>query len=197
MLLIKCAAHRDDTAHLNGFMPRRLLKKVLPDRHSLSQRWFMRPFSTALKDPACWSVNRRGVIRGFALGAFICFIPLPVHLILAPIAAIVLRANVPVTLVTTFLVNPLTVLPAFFTAYWVGARILGTKLMPFNFAMNWDWVQMHLVQIWKPFLLGCLVTGLAAAALAYVVLTVVWRWRVAHYYHQRATRPKKTKPPQE
>lgn len=166
-------------------MPRRFLKKILPDRHSLAQRWFMRPFATTLRDPVYWTAHRRGVVRGFALGLFICFIPIPGHIFVGPFAAIALRANVPITLVTLFLVNPLTIVPTFFAAYWVGAHLIGAQLVPFHFAFSWDWVQTHLAQIWKPFLLGCLVLGVSAAALGYLLLSLIWRFQVTHRYQNR------------
>lgn len=174
-------------------MPRRLLKKLLPDRHKLSQRWFMRPFPAALKDPAYWTVHRRGVVRGFALGLFICFIPLPVHLLIAPIAAMAVRANVPVTLITLLLTNPLTYLPTFFTAYWVGVWLTGDKLMPFHFEPTWTWLEAHLAQIWQPFLLGCFVTGTVAALIGYMLLSLLWRWRVTREYRKRVGRFKNRK----
>src|SRR5262245_493695 len=170
-------------------MPRRLLKKIMPDRHALSQRWFMRPFAMALRNPVYWTVHRRGVLRAVALGLFICFIPLPIHLLLAPIAAILLRANVPVTVATLLLVNPLTYVPVYFAAYWVGVHITGTPPQPFDeFALTWDWVETRLVDIWKPFLVGCLVSGVVAAATGYWALALLWRIRVSHQYQQRPSR---------
>ncbi len=61
----------------------------------------------------------------FGLGLSICFIPLPVHLPLAALLAIVRRVNVPTIVGTMFLVNPFTVVPVFYTAYRVGAAVLG------------------------------------------------------------------------
>jgi uncharacterized protein (DUF2062 family) len=171
-------------------MPRRTLKKFLPNRHALAERWFMRPFGSILHDPVYWTAHRRGVVRAFAIGLFICFIPLPIHLLIAPIAAIALRANVPVAIVTTFLVNPFTAVPTFFTAYWIGVHLTGSPLIP-QFTPNWDWVTTHLTQIWKPLLVGCLFTGVAIAAAGYALLSIIWRWRVTHRYQTRSGRLRK------
>ena len=100
-------------------MPRPFLKRILPDRHSLAHRWYLRPFRGALRNPAYWTLHRRSVIRAVTLGLFICFVPLPVHLLLAPTAAILLRANLPLSMLTILLVNPLTMVPV---AFW---RLLG------------------------------------------------------------------------
>jgi len=169
-------------------MPRRLLKKLLPNRHDLIQRWFLRPFGNALRDPVYWTVHRRGVLRAFALGLFVCFVPVPIHLLVTPLLAILLRANIPVAMATIFLVNPLTFAPVYFFAYWVGAQLLDVAMSPFQFALSWDWVQTRLVEIWKPFLLGCLVCAVAASIAGYWSLELLWRVRAANRYQRRPGR---------
>ncbi|HZF25414.1 MAG TPA: DUF2062 domain-containing protein [Steroidobacteraceae bacterium] len=169
-------------------MPRRLLKRLLPDRHSLAQRWYMRPFRGALSNPAYWTLHRRSVIRAVALGLFICFIPLPVHLLLAPLVAILFRANLPLSVATILLVNPFTVVPVFFGAYWVGTALTGSNLETFDFSLTWEWVSEYLPAIWKPFLLGCLVSGTLAALSGYLVMSIWWRQHVMHRYQRRVAR---------
>ena len=41
---------------------------------------------------------------------------------------------------------------------------------------------------WKPFLLGCLICGLSAGSLGYFAINMLWRWQVAHKWHQRKRR---------
>ncbi len=169
-------------------MPRRILNRLLPDRHSLAQRWYLRPFRGALSNPAYWTLRRRSALRAVALGLFICFVPLPVHLLLAPLAAILLRANLPLSVATILLVNPFTAVPVFFGAYWVGAVLTGSSLQDFDFSLTWEWASGSLVEIWKPFLLGCLVSGTLAALLGYFAASVWWRQHVLHRYQLRRTR---------
>jgi uncharacterized protein (DUF2062 family) len=169
-------------------MPRPLLKRILPDRHSLARRWYLRPFRGALSNPAYWTLHRRSVIRAVTLGLFICFVPLPVHLLLAPTVAILLRANLPLSMLTILLVNPLTMVPVFFGAYWVGTVLTGSNLESFDFALTWDWASENLVVIWKPFLLGCLVSGTLAALSGYLAMSVWWRQHVMHRYQRRVAR---------
>lgn len=142
----------------------------------------------ALRHPVYWTVHRRAVLRAVALGLFVCFIPLPIHLLVAPVAAVLLRANLPVTIAVLLLANPLTYVPLFFGAYWVGTHITGTPPQPFDFAFTWEWVETKLVLIWKPFLVGCLVCGVAAAALGYWSLALLWRVRVTNRYQRRPGR---------
>src|SRR3954470_21027227 len=68
-------------------MPRRLFKPLSRQRHRWKERWFMRPFRVVLEHPVYWSLNRRSVTRAFALGLFLAFVPLPIHMLLAALLA--------------------------------------------------------------------------------------------------------------
>ena len=72
-------------------MPRRLLKRLVPAPHTLRERWFLRPFGARLADPQLWTLHRRGVTHAFGAGLAICFVPLPVHLLLATSVAVIWR----------------------------------------------------------------------------------------------------------
>src|SRR2546430_9827368 len=93
-------------------VPRRLLKRLIPDPHTLRERWFLRPFGARITNPLLWTLHRRGVTPAFGAGLAICFVPLPVHLILATSVAVIWRLNIPVICGTTLLLNPFTAVPA-------------------------------------------------------------------------------------
>jgi uncharacterized protein (DUF2062 family) len=61
-------------------------------------------------------------------------------------------------------------------------------LVQFAFALDWQWVETRLSVIWKPFLLGCLVCGVLAGVLGYLLLAVLWRVRVIKRYQKRPAR---------
>ncbi|MBC7982924.1 MAG: DUF2062 domain-containing protein [Candidatus Obscuribacterales bacterium] len=145
----------------------------------------MRPFQKLLEHPAYWSLNRRNVTRAVALGMFIAFIPLPIHVVGAAAGALLLRINVPVTIATVFVNNPLTMVPLFYFAYWLGAHLLGTPLHNFDIEMSWQWLQTGLLPIWQPFLLGCFVLSVGSAALTYVLLGGIWHLTLVLKYHER------------
>src|SRR5918992_1716992 len=133
---------------LASSMPRRVFKPLSRQRHRWKARWFMRPFRLLLEHPAYWSLNRRSVTRAFALGLFIAFVPLPIHVILSAVLALVLRLNVPAAIVGTFIANPLTLVPMYWAAYRLGADLLDTPVRKVAFAMNWEWLTTTLVPIW-------------------------------------------------
>jgi uncharacterized protein (DUF2062 family) len=166
-------------------MPRRVFKPLSRQRQRWKDRWFMRPFRLLLEHPVYWSLNRRNVTRAFALGLLISFVPIPVHFLLATVLALTFRLNIPAAILGTFLTNPLTMVPMYMGAYWVGSHLLGINTHPVAFAMTWEWLTTSLLPIWKPFLLGCLVLGLGAAVVGYALLGGIWHLGLVLKYHER------------
>jgi len=166
-------------------MPRRVFKSLSRQRHRWKSRWFMRPFKLLLDHPAYWSLNRRNVARAFALGLFLAFIPLPVHLIVAVALGLALRLNIPVAVTGTLLANPLTIVPMYVTAYWVGCHLLGIQERRFAFEMSWEWLTTRLLPVWKPFLLGCFVMGTVTALVGYALLAGLWHLSLVIKYRKR------------
>ncbi|HZO21092.1 MAG TPA: DUF2062 domain-containing protein [Steroidobacteraceae bacterium] len=166
-------------------MPRRLIKRLTPSPGSLQNRWFLRPFAHRLADPQLWGLCRRGVTGAFGAGLAICFIPLPVHLIVSSLLAVIFRLNIPVIIATVMLINPLTIVPVYYVAYRIGAALLGMPPEHFAFQMSWAWTHANLEPVWKAFLVGCLVCGVVAGVLGWMILELVWRWRVSVRYRSR------------
>ena len=167
-------------------MPRRLLKRIASHPHLHlhlrlhSGRWYLRGFGAQLTDPRLWSLQRRGVTGAFGAGLAICFVPLPVHLPLAILVAIVWRLNLPTTLATVWIVNPFTIVPIYYAAYRIGAAITGVEPHAFGFRMSFDWLEHGLGPMWKPFLVGCLASAILCGVLGWLGLELLWRWRVVN-----------------
>ena len=166
-------------------MPRLFFRKITPHRDTLKNHWVLRPFTRFFSDPRLWSLQRRTVTPALGAGLFLCFVPLPMHVPLAVVVAIFCRIHVPTALVATLLVNPLTVVPVYYLAYKVGLAVTGAPSYPFRFEMSWHWVQNGLGPMWKPFLVGCGVTGALAGLLGYALLDLLWRYRVRKRYRER------------
>ena len=146
---------------------RRLLRR-LPHRTNIGRypvvRWFA---EAARRRPYLWSFQSGEVRRALYVGAVIAFLPLyGLQLFLAFWAAVLLRANLPVTCGLQLLTNPVTVGPAYLLAYRVGIAIIdglevGEGLTPMGTRIN-------------ALFLGGLLLGLACA----VVLDLAYRFTV-------------------
>jgi hypothetical protein len=166
-------------------MPREFLKRFMRSADSLKGRWFLRLFGARVAHPGLWSLQRRAVTGAFGAGLAICFVPLPVHLPVAALCAIVWRLNVPTIFATVFIVNPLTALPIYYTAYRVGAIALREPTRRFVFHPSWEWLQHGLGPAWKPFLIGCLICSVVAGFSGRFGLELLWRVRVRSRYRKR------------
>jgi len=170
-------------------MSRRFLQRVLPAPQTLKDRWFLKPFGERLADPHLWALHRRGVTSAFGVGLAVCFVPLPVHLVLASVIAVTWRLNVPVACGTTFLLNPFTAVPAYYFAYRVGAALLHSPPHHFRFVPTFGWFRHALAPIWQPFFAGCVVCAILAGILGWAVFEMIWRWRVTSRYRNRHVLP--------
>ena len=166
-------------------MPRRFFKKVLPRPRHLRDQWFLRPFDALLHDPALWAIHRRSVVRALALGLFIAMVPSPGQTALAGAAAMILRVNLPVALLATWVNNPVTMGPLFYLAYRIGNELLGLPPQPFELELSFEWLAAELGRIWQPLLLGCLILGTTIATIGFSILNLLWRLMLAYRFRTR------------
>lgn len=168
-------------------MPRRFFKKLNRQRHHLRTRWYMKPFEFVFGDPAYWSLNRRNVTRAVALGFFIAFMPPVVpHTPLALLGAIALRVNIPVTLAAIFITNPVTMVPLYYAAYRSGCFVLNVKpLMRLPHQSHDSWLPAFHGPFMEPFIVGCLMLGLAVAVAGYILLGASWHFTLVYKYYKR------------
>lgn len=166
-------------------MVRKLNKRIARQVHELREKWYARPFSRVFADPRLWSLQRRSITGAFGVGLAICFVPLPVHIPLAFVLAMLLRLNVPTLVGTVFIVNPLTVVPIYFFAYVTGRALLGETPGDFRFELSWQWLQSGLGPVWKPFLIGCLACALVCGLTGWLVSNRLWLWSVRKRYRTR------------
>jgi uncharacterized protein (DUF2062 family) len=101
------------------------------------------------------------------------------------LVAIFCRIHIPTIMVALLAVNPLTVVPAYLLAYKVGVIVTDAPPLHFQFELSWDWLQKGLGPIWKPFLVGCAVTGTLFGLVGYLLLDVLWRYNVRKRYRER------------
>jgi uncharacterized protein (DUF2062 family) len=166
-------------------MPRRFFRRISVRYKGKDQPWYLHPFRFVLTHPVYFSANRKAVTGGLWLGLFIAFMPLPGHTMLAILAALLLRVNLPVAAVAVWVTNPLTVVPVFYMAYRLGCAVLNIPVELIPEDVSWSWMTNELNEIWKPLWYGSLILGIATASAAYIAINVLWRVSTIYRYRRR------------
>jgi hypothetical protein len=158
-------------------MPRKLLRRCLPESHRIRDHWLLRRLGARLHQPPLWRLNRRSVSGAAGVGLFVAFVPVPFQMVLAALGAMWLRVNLPLAVGLIFVTNPVTMGPVFYFCYKLGAWLLGSPPIPSGpqFEPGLGWFIGKLSAIWQPLLAGSLVTGLVTAVLGYALVQIAWR----------------------
>ena len=171
-------------------MPRRTLRRFLPHPQDLLARRSLRPLAKLLHDPNLFHLGRRPVALAIAVGVFVGLQPVPMHMLIAAVAALRLRCNLTLAVLSVLVSNPLTLPPILYFEYLAGARLLGMPAPAAVTQFDTDALGAGLSAIWQPLLLGSISSGLVLGAACWVATRVAWRvavqikWRARR--HRRA-----------
>jgi len=172
-------------------MPKRLIKKYMPDHKTIKEHKRLQCFGKLLHDANLWHFNRRSVSGAFAVGFFCAFIPLPSQMIIAAAIAIIVRVNLPISISLVWITNPITMPPIFYLSYKVGAFVMGQEIINSDYQLTAQWFTDQLDIIWQPFLLGCFICGVISAIIAYSTIRLLWRLHIIRHIKERKARLKK------
>jgi len=162
----------------------------MPDHRKVRDNKSLKIFGTLLHDPNLFHLNRRSVSTAFAIGLFMAFVPMPFQMIPATALAIILRANLIISVALVWISNPVTIPPIFYFCYLVGTFILQTPANEFHFEPTIDWMMTGLAHVWEPFLLGCFVVSTTCAVAGYTGIRLFWRWHVVTEWEERKKKRK-------
>ncbi len=177
-------------------MPKKLFKKYLPTPEQIRQNKSFEYLGSLLHDPNLWHLNRRSVSGAFAIGLFVCYIPIPLQMVQAALLAILFRVNLPIAVSLVFITNPVTIPPMFFIAYRVGAMVMGIEIQPFHFEFSLDWLFLELGPRWRPFLLGCFLMACLSGLTGFISVRLLWRLHLLQRLKERKLlrQPKNSEP---
>jgi len=166
-------------------MPRRFFRQVSRSYLRKERPWYLKPFDALFSHPTFFSVSRRSVAGAIWIGLFIALLPLPGQTLIGVLLALLLRVNVPIAAVATWVTNPVTMGPIFYSTYSLGRLILDIPPQPFAIELSWNWVTTHFIVIGKPLLLGSFIMATILASTGYVLVSVMWRLTVAARFKRR------------
>ena len=166
-------------------MPKRVIKRYLPDHDKIRDHKHLRLLGPLLHDPNLLHLNRRSVSGAFAVGIFLAWIPVPFQMLLSAVTAIIVRVNLPISVVLVWITNPITMPPMFYFAYKVGTWILGQTPQETEFKLTMEWFAQSIDEIWQPLLLGSFIVGIVCSVLSFVVIRWLWRLQVIRNWKER------------
>ena len=169
-------------------MPKKLLKKYMPDPEKLKQQKSLQFLGDRLHEPNLWHLNRRSVSMAFAVGLFAAWLPTPGQMAISAALALYCRANLPIAVALVWITNPLTMPPMFFFAYVVGLWALGQDSPAADFEFSLESVMSSLGEIGGPFLFGCLILGVISSASGYFGIRWFWQYYVTKKWNLRKSK---------
>jgi uncharacterized protein (DUF2062 family) len=144
-------------------------------------RW-LRPFAPWLNRAQLWQLERHAVARGVAVGLFFGLLLPMAQLVFVAVAAIWVRANIPVAVLATFVTNPFTYPPIYYGAFRIGHWLLegdsGTPALwtvTRNEASLASRLTEWLLAVGPALALGLLVLAVVSALFGYVSVQTGWR----------------------
>lgn len=166
-------------------MDRRFFKRLIPHPEQLRRFRSLRFLDGLMHEPNLWHINRHSVSRAILLGVFWCMVPIPFQSIPAALIAIWFNANLPLTLITLWISNPVTMGPLLYAGYVVGTLVLGRPGEMEHFQLSWHWFSSRLIEVGVPLYIGSLILGVVCSVAAYLLIQQLWRRRVRQRWHQR------------
>ena len=165
-------------------MIKNVIKRLFPKLDSVKEEKILKIFGPAVLQPNLWHINKKSVSRGFAIGAFCAFLPIPGQMIVAAFLAITFAGNLPFSLILTWISNPLTYTPMFYLSYKVGKFFIHTEI-DYDFNNKEVNLLSDLMHIWEPLLLGSLILGIIGSSLTYILIRLYWRHYVLKIWAKR------------
>ncbi|WP_227677667.1 DUF2062 domain-containing protein [Psychrobacter frigidicola] len=191
-------------------VPKKTLKNLLPTPEKILESRSLKLLAPLLADPRLWQFNRHSLNKAVYIGVLSAFFPLPGQMLLALIGALIFRANVPMALGLTWITNPVTTLPVFYAAYYVGAKILDVPMISLRLIgrMISDFSLWILAEGANPFItyrgtvslsafcLGLIILAIITSIISGLAFKVIWRYKTIISWQKRQQEATK-KPPKQ
>lgn len=172
---------------------RRTLKKYLPDRQTIHDNRWLRPFASSLLHPRLWHLNRHSAAGAVAAGLFCGLIPGPLQMLGAAACALVFRVNLPLAMLVTLYTNPFTIVPLYLLAYQIGRSTIGESngfitppaFSPTDFIGWTKAMQTWMLAVAEPLGIGLIMLACGLAVVGYFATRAAWRVYLINTWRRR------------
>ncbi len=169
-------------------MPKKFLQRMMPDPDTIKRQKALKIFGNVLYNPNLWCLNRRSAAGAFAVGLFVCFIPLPSQMLLASAASIACGVNLPLSVALVWISNPITMPFMFYFAYKLGTWVMHTPEQDFHFELSIQFLIDQIHSIGPPLVVGSLICAIVVSVLGYFAIHGLWRYSVVRNWQKRRFR---------
>jgi uncharacterized protein len=175
-------------------MPRIWLKKALPNPQKILSHVALKGLGRLLQDPNLLHLNRRSVSVAVAIGLCVSFLPILGQMAIAASLAVLLRANLVISVILVWISNPLTMPVIFFWNYRVAMLFSDASQQVIVVNHDLEWWLNNIFRLWEDVMLGGVILGVVAGFLGFLLTRLAWRLSVMRNWHTRQLRLKLRKP---
>ncbi|AWL28245.1 DUF2062 domain-containing protein [Acinetobacter defluvii] len=176
-------------------MAKQFFQAWLPSPEKVNNMKIMKIFGQRTLSSQLWYVNRKSISKAIFIGTFWGILPIPLHSLLIILTVLVFEANLPVALLMAWIMNPFTIVPILFFAFWIGSKVyhvhmINTDMLLGVFHQIVHWIE-NFGQGHIDFILAkILATGLVCEALFFAFLFFIgmrlyWRWSTIKKWRKR------------
>ncbi len=173
-------------------MPKKFIQRHMPKPEQILNLPGMHRLGDRITEPNLWHINRRSISGAVFWGLLSAWIPFPSQMLIAAFCAIMFRVNLPLSVALTWLTNPFTLIPIFYSSYCLGSVIFGIPLL--------DISQIKIIVVhvttnlfndtapplssygfvfdFRALLVGIVLEALIVATTAKLIVQWLWRWHV-------------------
>jgi len=169
-------------------MPRSFFKRHIPRREQLARYRLLRPFTALMTDPGMWALSRRSTAKGFGVGVFCAWLPIPFQTLVVLALTVWWRVNLPVALLASFISNPFTMGPMMFSSYTLGNWMLQRPPKVEQESFSLGLILQEVERIGTPLLVGAITLGIITALISATVINITWRYSLMRQFRRRRAR---------
>jgi len=166
-------------------MAKNVIKRMFPKLDSVKEEKILKIFGPAVLQANLWHINKKSVSRGFAIGTFCAFLPIPgIQMILAAFLSITFAANLPLAVILTWITNPFTYIPIVYFAIKIGGIFINAE-SAYEIKSEEINILTDLMYYWEPLFLGSLILSIISSLISYILIRMYWRYYVIKIWSKR------------
>ena len=176
-------------------MAKHFFQSWLPSVERVNNLKLMRIFGDRVLKPQLWYVNRKSISKAVFIGTFWGILPIPLHSALIIITVLLFEANLPISLLLAWIMNPFTIVPILIFAFWIGTQIYGVHMINKDMLLGVFHQIVHWIQnfghghidfsLAKILATGLLIEALLFAVVLFTLTRIYWRWTVIKKWRNR------------